>query len=48
MISWDRFKVWFKAFNEKYHLDPDFQVRFNEDKWGYPTQDQILIWLDLN
>lgn len=44
----DDLRVWFKAFNEKYHLDPDFQVRFNEDKRGYPIQDQILIWLDLN
>lgn len=44
----DDLRVWFKAFNEKYHLDPDFQVRFNEDKQGYPIQDQILIWLDIN
>lgn len=44
----DDLKDWVKAFNEKYHLDPDFQVRFNEDKRGYPIQDQILIWLDLN
>ena len=44
----DDLRVWFKAFNEKYHLDPDFQVRLNEDKRGYPIQDQILIWLDLN
>lgn len=44
----DDLRVWFKAFNEKYHLDPDFQVRFNEDKRGYPITDKILIWINLN